>query len=271
MSQLAEKKLLVIGEKTKKISEIIEKLSKLNVETVFTEPNEVTSEHVAYKEADFIILNCLKNKELSANILDLLNGHNLSEIKPIFALIDVDTKNIENVLVKGAADYISETEKIDSILQKMEAVFNDSDIFSSASAIDITPAKINLTASGLKVFIIEDDPLLRNLLSIRMERSSFPTEFSNDGKNVVPMMKQFKPDAIILDLMLPGISGFEILSKIKSEPTLVSIPVIVFSNKDGADERREAEELGADAFYVKAMTDLAELIEKIEALVDKNK
>lgn len=269
MSQLTGKKLLVIGGDNKKISEVIDKLSKFDVKTSFVMYHEVTPERIDEEKADFIILNYLDDNELSADILDLLNGHDLGEVIPVFVLIDKKEINIENVLVQGAADYFTEDEEVDSFIQKMEAIFSNDDIFASSTAIDISPIKLNLTATGLKVFIIEDDPLLRNLLSIRMERSSFPAEFSSNGQNVIPLMKQFKPDAIILDLMLPGISGFEVLTQIKAESSLRDIPVIVFSNKDGVDERKRAEELGAAAFYVKAMTDLAELVEKIEKLVKK--
>jgi len=67
--------------------------------------------------------------------------------------------------------------------------------------------------------------------------------------------------------MLPGKSGFDILAELKDDEVLKNIPVIVFSNRDGQEDRARAKELGAVDFYVKAMTDLSELIEKIEATV----
>lgn len=268
MSKLTGKKLLVIGGDNNKIFEIVDKLSGFGVESIFIKGDEVTAERIKQEKADFVILNYLQKNELSADVFDLLNGQDLSKVIPVFALIEEGVDNIGNVLVRGAADYITEKEKIDSVLQKIQTIVAG-DVFKDSSTIDISPAKVILTATGLKIFIVEDDPLLRNLLSVRMEKSSFPTEFSRDGKDVIPAMKQFKPDAIILDLMLPGISGFEILEKIKKEQDLSDIPVIVFSNKDGEEERKRSQELGANAFYVKAMTDLAELVENIEGLVSK--
>jgi DNA-binding response OmpR family regulator len=66
--------------------------------------------------------------------------------------------------------------------------------------------------------------------------------------------------------MLPGKEGFELLEELKKSEQTKNVPVIVFSNRDGVNDRKIAEELGATGFYVKAMTDLSELVEKIEAL-----
>jgi len=66
--------------------------------------------------------------------------------------------------------------------------------------------------------------------------------------------------------MLPGRSGFEVLTEIKNDKKLSDVPVVVFSNRDGQEDRQKASELGAKGFYVKAMTDLSELIETIESL-----
>jgi len=152
------------------------------------------------------------------------------------------------------------------VLSKIKATFGEEDLFSSSTVIDITPTKAHVTTTGIRVFVIEDDPLLRNLLSMKLERSNFPSEFSTDGANVLPQMYQFNPDVIILDLMLPGRSGFEVLTEIKNDKKLSDVPVVVFSNRDGQEDRQKASELGAKGFYVKAMTDLSELIETIESL-----
>jgi DNA-binding response OmpR family regulator len=85
--------------------------------------------------------------------------------------------------------------------------------------------------------------------------------------NVLPAMRQFNPDVIVLDLMLPGRSGFEVLAEVKADDKLQQVPVIIFSNKDTAEDKQKAQDLGARGFYVKAMTDLSELIELIESLV----
>jgi DNA-binding response OmpR family regulator len=68
--------------------------------------------------------------------------------------------------------------------------------------------------------------------------------------------------------MLPGKDGFEVFAELKADQQTRDVPIIVFSNRDGLNDRKQAQELGAAAFYVKAMTDLSELVAKIESLAE---
>ncbi len=246
----------------KQLRSVGAKVSEVACESL--DENKVESEKI-----DLIIFNHAHETDLCSGIKKVLVGRYSERLVPVFALVKDDAKDIQKALSYGAADYITDTENIDSIIQKIQAVFSEENVFSSSSAIDITPTEAVLTATGIRVFVIEDDPLLRNLLTIRLENSSFPCDFSEDGIGVVPELKKFKPNVIILDLMLPGISGFDVLTDIMAEETLKGVPVIVFSNRDGADDRQRAKELGAAHFFVKAMTDLSELIKTIEDLVKK--
>jgi DNA-binding response OmpR family regulator len=115
----------------------------------------------------------------------------------------------------------------------------------------------------IKLLVVEDDPLLRNLLSIRLQKSAIQHEFCHSGTDALNAVRTFVPTIIILDLMLPGKSGMEILREMRADVNLQAIPVIIFSNKDDDAERAEAKALGVDDFLVKATTDLGELISKI--------
>jgi CheY-like chemotaxis protein len=201
----------------------------------------------------------------------LLTDEHLSKAVPVFSIVDDVEADIQLALTYGIADYITPKDDLSTVVKKIEAVFSEGEVFAGSSVIDISPIEADISSTGIKVFVVEDDPLLRNLLSLRLDKSGFPYEFSKDGKNVVPVIKQFKPDIIILDLMLPGISGFEILEQIKNDQEISDTPVLVFSNNDGVDDRARAKTLGANDFYVKALTDLSELMEYIETLVNKSK
>jgi DNA-binding response OmpR family regulator len=117
---------------------------------------------------------------------------------------------------------------------------------------------------GIRVFTVEDDTLLRNLLAIKFEKSNVPFEIADDGEDIVNKLKAFRPQIVIMDLMLPGRDGFELLEDIRADKSTAEIPVIIFSNKDSSEDRRRAAELGAKGFYVKAMTDLSDLMATIE-------
>jgi DNA-binding response OmpR family regulator len=114
------------------------------------------------------------------------------------------------------------------------------------------------------VFTVEDDSLLRNLLASKFEKSKVPFEISSDGEDLINKLKVFRPQIVVLDLMLPGKDGFELLEEIRADADTAEIPVIIFSNKDSSDDRKRAAELGAKGFYVKALTDLSDLMVTIE-------
>ncbi|MES2749507.1 MAG: response regulator [Patescibacteria group bacterium] len=118
----------------------------------------------------------------------------------------------------------------------------------------------------VRVLVVEDDPLLRNMLSVKLSNSHCPHMFSNDGLQALDLAKQFDPQVIVLDLMLPGKDGFEVLAELKADEQVKATPVIIFSNKSGDNERSKAIELGASAYRIKAMTDLNELIAEVRRL-----
>jgi len=151
----------------------------------------------------------------------------------------------------------------DLLKEAEKAILADSN---ESNIIDISEEKPTIfkdPTKEMRILVVEDDPLLRNLLAIRLEKSQIPCRFSNDGKNAVNDIKDYKPTLLILDLMLPEKDGFTVLKEIKAESELAQIPVIVFSNKDSDEDKKRAKDLGASAFLVKAMTDLSDLVKII--------
>lgn len=267
MSVLTNKNILFVGEENLQIKDLKKSLEAHGINVHAFSCDLVSPEKIEAQKVDLIFVNYLNESLVCKDMLNTLRTADLSRAVPIFILAQDESEKIQEVLLLGAADYVTVSEDVESIIQKIKVIFGQGYDFSGDSVIDITPSQADVTSTGIRVFVVEDDPLLRNLLSIRLERSSFPYEFSVDGKGALPTMKQFRPDIIILDLMLPGRSGFEVLAEIKGDDNLKEIPVIIFSNRDGQDDRRKAKELGAVGFYVKAMTDLSELIEMIESYV----
>jgi DNA-binding response OmpR family regulator len=269
MSELTNRNVLVVGEENSQIQELEDSFNAHGMNVSRAGCNNFDNSVLEKNKIDIIILNHLHSEMPCKAMLSLLKDDILNRTVPVFALVSDTPEMIQDVLTMGATDYLVPGEENQSVIQKMKMVFSDTDNFSGSNAIDITPIEHSTTTIGIKVFLVEDDPLLRNLLSIKLTHSSFPFEFSTDGMDIVSKVKAFNPDIIILDLMLPGRSGFEVLKDIKADETLQTIPVVVFSNRDSQDDRNKAEEMGVSGFYVKAMTDLSELVITIEKLVKK--
>lgn len=114
------------------------------------------------------------------------------------------------------------------------------------------------------VLIVEDDEFLRALAAKRLDKDGFSVQVAVDGETAIATAKEVKPDVIVLDLILPGLDGFEVLEKIKAEESLKAVPIIVFSNLGQKEDIERAQYLGAASFLVKSNFTLDDLLEKVK-------
>jgi len=114
-----------------------------------------------------------------------------------------------------------------------------------------------------KILIIEDDKFLRELISRKLSGEGFDISEAVDGEEGIKKIKEEKPDLILLDLILPGIDGFEVLARLREEPKLSSTPVIILSNLGQREEVERGLKLGAIDYLIKAHFTPGEIIEKI--------
>lgn len=118
-----------------------------------------------------------------------------------------------------------------------------------------------------QVLIVEDDRFLRDLLQQKLTKEGFNTIAAVDGEEGLRMAKEKTPQLILLDLILPGVDGFEVLHKMKSDDTLRAIPVIVLSNLGQKEDMERAMSAGADDFMVKAHFTPTEIVSKVRELI----
>lgn len=123
---------------------------------------------------------------------------------------------------------------------------------------------IQETADGLRVLVVEDDPALGATTRRRLRDLGFDVTLSDDGSKALAFIEKAVFDVIVLDLMLPGVSGMDILGGIRSRGILT--PVIVVSGQDDLEIRVEALELGADDFLIKPF-EYQELHARIKAVL----
>ncbi|MFH1522571.1 MAG: response regulator [Patescibacteria group bacterium] len=117
-----------------------------------------------------------------------------------------------------------------------------------------------------KIVIIEDDKFLLKLYSNKLKSNGFEVLGAINSQEGLNKVITEKPNLILLDLVLPGKSGFEVLAEIKQNPDTKKIPVIILSNLGQESDIERGTELGAVAYFVKAdlsVNHLPELIKKI--------
>ena len=125
----------------------------------------------------------------------------------------------------------------------------------------------NESKNQIKILVIEDDQLLRDLLVRKLSKEGFAVSNSVDAKSAFREMEREKPDLILLDLILPGVNGFGILEKVKSDDGLAHIPVLILSNLGQEEDINRVMELGAYGFLVKANFTLDEIIVRVHKVL----
>lgn len=115
-----------------------------------------------------------------------------------------------------------------------------------------------------KILIVEDDKFLRELIAKKLQSENYQAIEAKNGEEGVQKIIVEKPDLILLDLILPGIDGFEVLKKAKENPQTAEIPVIVLSNLGQRDDVEKGMGLGAVDFLIKAHFTPREIIDKIK-------
>jgi DNA-binding response OmpR family regulator len=115
-----------------------------------------------------------------------------------------------------------------------------------------------------RILIIEDDKFLRELIARKLLGEDFEVSEAVDGEEGIKKIKEEKPDLILLDLILPGIDGFEVLARMREESALSSIPVIILSNLGQKEDVEKGLKMGAVDYLIKAHFTPGEIIEKIK-------
>ncbi len=119
-----------------------------------------------------------------------------------------------------------------------------------------------MTTSPKKILIIEDDVFLNELMAKKLIEEGFDVLKAANGEEGLDRTRQDRPDLILLDLILPGMDGFEILEKLKEDPETSSIPVIILSNLGQREDIERGFDLGADDYLIKAHFTPDEIVER---------
>ncbi len=119
-----------------------------------------------------------------------------------------------------------------------------------------------------KILLVDDEPSLLKLVRKRLETENFLVEVAMDGEEALEQVRRRAPDLIILDVMLPKLSGYEVCRQLKNNPDYEKIPVLLFTALAQEKDERLGLESGADA-YIRKPFRAHELIEKIRSLIQK--
>ncbi|MFN3208268.1 MAG: response regulator transcription factor [Roseovarius sp.] len=121
---------------------------------------------------------------------------------------------------------------------------------------------------GKTVLLIEDEQNIIEAVSFILSRDGWEVKTHANGQNAMDAVRAREPDVVILDVMLPGKSGFDILSEIRAEAQFESLPVLMLSARGQAKDLEMAERAGANRYMTKPFSN-AEVLDAVRALVSE--
>ncbi len=118
-------------------------------------------------------------------------------------------------------------------------------------------------AEKQRIMIVDDDPSIAELISLYLEKECYDTRIEGDGESAIKAFTEYKPDMILLDLMLPGMDGYQVCRTIRNES---DVPIMMLSAKGEVFDKVLGLELGADDYMIKPF-DTKELVARVKAVL----
>lgn len=279
------KKIFIVEDDNVLRDVLVEKLSKSGYVVESAEDGEVALQKLhAGLAPDLILLDILMPKKNGMEVMEETSADPVLKNIPIVIISNSGQPvEIERAKALGAKDFL------------IKAIFDPSEVLEKVRIIlgetPTPPAtgveKPNFGATIIRetaqqgmaakkdgewgVLVVEDDKFLRELFVRKLFSDGFKVENAIEAKAAFEILERWKPDIILLDLILPGVDGFEILSRIKKDDRLKDIPVIVLSNLGQQEDIDRAMSLGAQDFMVKANFTLEEIIVRVRSILSAKK
>lgn len=117
---------------------------------------------------------------------------------------------------------------------------------------------------GKKILLVEDDDGLANVYQTRLEAEGFTLKRVPNGEDALAVAIEFKPDLILLDVMMPKVSGFDVLDILRNTPETANVKVVMLTALSQDSDKERADKLGADDYLVKSQVVIADVVERVK-------
>lgn len=115
-----------------------------------------------------------------------------------------------------------------------------------------------------KILLVEDDAALAEVYKSRLELEGFELKHVANGEDALSAAIEFKPDLVVLDVMMPKINGFDVLDILRNTPETTNVRVIMLTALSQAKDKERADELGADDYLVKSQVVISDVVDRIK-------
>jgi DNA-binding response OmpR family regulator len=124
---------------------------------------------------------------------------------------------------------------------------------------------MDLTGSHKKkILLVEDDNALASVYELRLIAEGFDVRRVANGEDALAAVRDYRPDLMLLDVMMPHVSGFDVLDIVRNTPDTASLKVIMLTALSQDSDRQRAQELGVDEYLVKSQVVIAQVVDRIK-------
>lgn len=122
---------------------------------------------------------------------------------------------------------------------------------------------VQSTSHPKRILLVEDDDALANVYLSRLEAEGFDVRRVNNGEDALAAALSYKPDLVLLDVMMPKVSGFDVLDILRNTPETANLKIIMLTALGQDSDKERADNLGVDDYLVKSQVVIADVIERI--------
>lgn len=270
-------KVAIIEDEEVLLNVLENKLKKEGFDVVTALDGEIGVKVVRESLPDIILLDIIMPKVNGFEVLAQLNQDPvLAKIPVIIISNSGQPVEIDKALSLGAKDYLVKAEfdpqeVIEKIRKQLSSPASLQSVVQNANSDGSLSPKINadINPSLFTILLVEDDNFLRDLIYQKLKREGFNVIEAIDGEDGVKKTGEHKPHIILLDLILPGMDGFEVLRDIHSNENSKKIPVIILSNLGQKDDIEKGMRFGAVDYLVKAHNTPGEIVDKVKEILAK--
>jgi len=117
---------------------------------------------------------------------------------------------------------------------------------------------------GKRILLVEDDDALANVYIMRLTAENFEVKRVANGEDALAAAKEHKPDLVLLDAMMPKVSGFDVLDILRNTPETANLKIIMLTALSQESDRQRAQGLGVDDYLVKSQVVISDVIDRIK-------
>ncbi len=115
-----------------------------------------------------------------------------------------------------------------------------------------------------RVLLVEDDDALANVYAVRLKAEGFDVQRVSDGEDALAVAVRFRPDLVLLDVMMPKVSGFDVLDILRNTPETANLKIIMLTALSQENDKKRAQSLGVDDYLVKSQVVISDVIERVK-------